>query len=89
MTDDLQQKKQEFADKKELADGARELMDDKAFRQAIQELHTLYLGQLMAAGATEQKLELIAMMKALANIPAELKVIMNNFQMAARQQRHG
>jgi hypothetical protein len=83
-------KKEDLQAKRELAQGAEELMANKAFKHAIQELHDLYLGQMMATLDRNQRDELIAMMKALANIPAELKVIINNYRTALdRQRTHG
>jgi hypothetical protein len=82
MNDDLTKKK-------ELAEAAKELMDNKAFTEAILELRKRWYDQLMGDLEREQRDEIIAMSKALQSIPAELGVLMNNYKMAIRQQRHG
>jgi hypothetical protein len=83
MTDELQRKR-------ELNDGARELLDNKAFDAAILSLRKRWFDQLLIAEAIEKVVEYRAMIKALEAIPAELTVIMNDWKMANRQQqRHG
>jgi hypothetical protein len=79
MSDDLSKKR-------ELHDAAKELTDNPAFLQAILDLRRRWLDELMtAAETTDEKLALIERMKALEAVPAELKVIMNDYRMAARQ----
>jgi sulfur transfer complex TusBCD TusB component (DsrH family) len=83
MTDELQRKR-------ELNDGARELLDNKAFDAAILSLRKRWFDQLLIADGIEKVVEYRAMIKALEAIPAELTVIMNDWKMANRQQqRHG
>jgi hypothetical protein len=81
MNDDLSKKK-------ELNDAARELLDNKAFLQAIIDLRKRWYDQLMTTMAREQRDELIAMSKALESIPTELTVLMNNYRMALKRQQH-
>ena len=76
--------------KRELADAALQLTNDKAFQQAISELRMRWYEQLMTDLNREQKDELLAMSRALKSIPEELGVIMNNYKMALdRQRKHG
>ena len=92
MTDDLEKKKaaEDLQKKRELADAALQLTNDKAFQQAISELRMRWYEQLMTDLNREQKDELLAMSRALKSIPEELGVIMNNYKMALdRQRKHG
>jgi hypothetical protein len=83
-------KVQDLQQKRELNDAAKELLENKAFTQAIMDLRKRWYDQLMTTAVREQRDELIAMSKALEAIPTELTVIMNNFKMGLRQQqRHG
>ena len=92
MTDDLEKKRaaEDLQKKKELADAAAQLTNNKAFQQAISELRMRWYEELMTNLNREQKDELLAMSRALKSIPEELGVIMNNYKMALdRQRRHG
>lgn len=92
MTDDLEKKRaaEDLQKKKELADAAAQLTNNKAFQQAISELRMRWYEELMTNLNREQKDELLAMSRALKSIPEELGVIMNNYKMAMdRQRRHG
>jgi hypothetical protein len=83
-------KVQDLQKKRELHDAAKELLDNKAFLQAIIELRKRWYDQILAMAKGEQRDELIAMSKALDALAPELSVIMNNFKMALRrQQTHG
>jgi hypothetical protein len=80
----------DLSGKKQLADAAKELIDNPAFKHAILELRKRWFDQLMTAAPTaEAKVELVAQMKALEAIPAELTVLINDFKMAmSRQPKH-
>jgi flagellar motor switch/type III secretory pathway protein FliN len=81
-------KVQDLQKKRELNDAAKDLLENKAFLQAIIELRKRWFDELMTAAETkEQRDELIAKMKALEAIPTELTVIMNNYKMGLRQQQ--
>ena len=80
MTDDLSKKR-------ELADSAKALIEDKAFSSAILSLRKRWFEELMNATGTDEKLELIARTKALEAIPAELGVLINDFKMALHRQK--
>jgi hypothetical protein len=83
MSDDLSKKK-------ELSDAASGLLSDKAFLQAILSLRKRWFDQLMGDLKAKQQAELVAMLKALDTIPAELGTIINDYKMAMnRQQKHG
>jgi hypothetical protein len=78
----------DLSNKKELADAARDLLDNKAFAQAILELRKRLFEELLGCQA-DQLIEFRAQIKALESIPAELTILMNNYKMAIRQQRNG
>jgi hypothetical protein len=73
--------------KRELAEAARELMDNKAFAQAILELRQQMFQELMACQQAELS-EFRARIRALEALPAELGVLINNYKMAALR-KHG
>lgn len=70
--------------KRELADGARDLLGDRAFTQAILQLRKRWFDQLMQAEEDGRKFELVGMLKALEAIPVELQTIINDYTMAKR-----
>ena len=83
-------KVQDLQKKRELHDAAKELLDNKAFLQAILELRKRWYDQILAMAKGDERDELIAMSKALDALAPELSVIMNNYKMGLRQQqRHG
>lgn len=62
---------------RELGEGAKGLLEDKAFDQAVRDLRKIWFDELMSsAHTTERKLELIAQLKALETFPAQLKTYM-------------
>jgi hypothetical protein len=81
----------DLSQKKEFADAAHELLDNKAFKQAILDLRKRWFDELMAADGNGDEIKLIReRMKALEAIPQELTILINNYRMAqARQQKHG
>lgn len=70
--------------KRELADGARDLLGDRAFTQAILQLRKRWFDQLMLVEDDSKKFELVGMLKALEAIPVELQTIINDYTMAKR-----
>jgi len=74
----------DLSHKKELADEARSLLDNRAFTQAILELRKRWFDQLMAVRTNEERLDLVAALKALEAIPTELQIQINNYTMAKR-----
>jgi hypothetical protein len=89
MNDQTPPRKDELQMKRELADAAKELMDNKAFAQAILELRKRWFELMLTELNLRLRDEQIAMIKALEAIPAELTIIMNNYKMALRQKQHG
>ena len=69
------------------ADQAKELKDDPAFQAAILALRKEWFGMLMAGAQSspEQKLELVARLRALETIPQQLQVFMSDWEMVKRK----
>ena len=80
-------KKRTPAEVKELADGAKAILADPAFQAAREEAHNRLVAALIAAQSTEEKLDLVAKLKCLTQIAAELAVLMNDYRMAADRAR--
>jgi hypothetical protein len=72
--------------KRELSLEAKELLENKAFTDAILSLRKRWFAELMEAENTDAKLALIERIKALEAIPLELQTIINDYTMA---KRHG
>jgi hypothetical protein len=81
----------DLSTKKEFAEAAQDLLDNKAFKQAILELRKRWFDELMTGADTrEQRDEMVAKMKALEAIPLELTILVNDYKMAlSRQHKHG
>lgn len=75
----------DLSQKKELADAARGLSEDRAFTQAILSLRKRWFDDLLAADDVAKVLELKAQIKALEAIPKELNVLINDYKMAAKR----
>jgi small-conductance mechanosensitive channel len=81
---------QDLQKKRELSDAAKELLENKAFLQAIIELRKRWYDQILALPKGDERDELIAMSKTLDTLAPALGVLMNNYRMGLRQQqRHG
>lgn len=74
----------DLSQKRELSDQAKELLDNKAFTDAILALRKRWFAELMEASSTEDKLALIERIKALEAIPVELQTKVNDYTMARR-----
>lgn len=72
---------------KALADGAKAILNDPAFHAAREEAQDRLVAALVQAKTTEEKLELVAKLKCLTQIAAELAVLMNDYRMAADRAR--
>lgn len=68
---------------RQLADGAKAILADPAFLAAREEAEARLVAALVQAKTTEEKLELVAKLKCLMQIAAELAVLMNDYRMAA------
>jgi hypothetical protein len=74
-------------EKRELADGAKAILADPAFLHAREEVEDRLVKALVTAKSTEEKLELVARLKCLMQIAAEIAVLMNDYRMAADRAR--
>ena len=72
---------------KALADGAKAILADPAFHAAREEAEVRLVAALVQAKSTEEKLDLVAKLKCLTQIAAELAVLMNDYRMAADRAR--
>jgi O-phosphoseryl-tRNA(Cys) synthetase len=79
MTEDLSRKR-------EMHDDAKALSEDKAFQEAIRVARARTVDELVQAKTTEDKIDLVAKLKCLSQIAAELTVIMNDYKVRARRQ---
>lgn len=78
--------------KRELSDAAKELLDNRAFDAAILSLRKRWFEQLMLAEKLEEMAQYRAMIKTLEAIPAELKILINDYKKAlhdAARRQHG
>jgi hypothetical protein len=66
-----------------LADGAKAILADPAFLHAREELQDRLVKALIQAKTTDEKIELVASLKCLMQIAAEIAVLMNDYRMAA------
>jgi hypothetical protein len=69
--------------KRALAEGAKAILADPAFLHAREELQERLIRALGAAKTTEEKLDIVASLKCLMQIAAEIAVLMNDYRMAA------
>ena len=74
----------DLSQKREREREAKELLDTKAFTEAILALRKRWFAELMDAKDTETKLALIERIKALEAIPLELQTQINDYTMAKR-----
>lgn len=73
-----------------LSDGAKAILADPAFIHAREEINERLVNALIAAQTNEEKLDLVARLKCLMQIAAEIAVLMNDYRMAgARGPRPG
>jgi hypothetical protein len=71
--------------RKELADEAKELLDNRAFKTAILVLRQTWFAQLMASKVKTEQDELVAMLKALESIPQRLESLILDERMAQKR----
>jgi hypothetical protein len=74
-------------DKRALAEGAKAILNDPAFLHAREEAEDRLIKALAAAQTTEEKLDLVARLKCLMQIAAEIAVLMNDYRMASDRAR--
>jgi len=80
-------KKRTIEEMHELAAGAKAILADPAFLAAREEASARLVAALVQAQSTEEKLDLVAKLKCLTQIAAELAVLMNDYRMAAERAR--
>ena len=66
-----------------LSDAAKAILNDPAFLHAREELQERLVNALVAAKSQEETLDLVARLKCLMQIAAEIAVLMNDYRMAA------
>jgi hypothetical protein len=79
--------KRTLVETRELAEGARAILEDKAFAAAIEAGEQRLVNALIQAKTAEEKLDLVAKLKCLSQIAAELAVLMNDYRMSADRAR--
>jgi hypothetical protein len=79
-------KKEDLQAKRELAQGAEELMANKAFTQAIL-LARQHLVEQLIDGTEADLVGFQAQLRALRSIPTELTVLMTDYRMALSRQK--
>ena len=87
MTEPIPFRPENPTERKERADEAKELLDNKAFTAAILGLRKRYFELLMGAQSTEEKLVFIERIKALEDVPQQLQVFVNDEKMAQARKR--
>ena len=75
----------DLSHKKELADAARSLSEDRAFTAAILSLRKRWFEELLVADTNRKIRDLRAQINALEAIPQELNVLINDYKMAAKR----
>ena len=79
--------KRTLDDMRALSDAAKAILADPAFLAAREEVQERIVNALIAAQTTDEKLELVARLKCLMQIAAELAVLTNDYRMAADRAR--
>ena len=74
-------------EKRALNDAAKAILADPAFVHAREEAEERLINALVAAKTTEEKLELVARLKCLMQIAAEIALLMNDYRMASDRAR--
>ena len=87
MTEPIPFRPENPTERKERADEAKELLDNKAFTAAILGLRKRYFEMLMGAVTTEEKLTYIERIKALEDVPMQLQIFVNDEKMAQVRKR--
>jgi hypothetical protein len=74
-------------EKRALSEGAKAILDDPAFLHAREEAEDRLIKALISSNDNEEKLDLVARLKCLMQIAAEIAVLMNDYRMAADRAR--
>jgi hypothetical protein len=70
---------------RELAQGAKALQDDRAFKVAVAALENQWYGEMLMAQTVEEKLDRVAKLSALKAIPKMLDSLIASEKMAQRR----
>jgi len=76
-----------FEEKRALNDAAKAILADPAFLHAREEMEDRIFKAIVTAQTTEEKLDLVARLKCLMQIAAEIAVLMNDYRMASDRAR--
>jgi hypothetical protein len=87
MTEPIPFKLADPTERKERADEAKELLENKAFTAAILALRKRYFELLMSSQVTEDKMMLIERIRALEDVPPQLQIFVNDQKMAEARKR--
>ena len=87
MTEPIPFKPMDSTERKERADEAKELLDNKAFTAAILALRKRYFELLMGAEDIEDKMCMIERIRALEDVPQQLQIFVNDELMARAKKR--
>jgi hypothetical protein len=68
-------------ERKQRADDALELLENRIFTRAVLTLRQEWFQELMGAPSTDRRFELVAMLKALEAIPNRLQIYVNDQKM--------
>ena len=68
-----------------LSDGAKAILADPAFLHAREELQERLVNALIASKTTEETQDLVARLKCLMQIAAEIALLMNDYRVAAER----
>ena len=74
-------------EKRALNDAAKAILADPAFLHAREEMEDRIFKAIVTAQTTEEKLDLVARLKCLMQIAAEIAVLMNDYRMASDRAR--
>jgi hypothetical protein len=72
---------------RELANGAKAILDDPAFKTALEDAQERLMNALIRSSTEEESRDLVAKLKCLMQIAAELAVLTNDYRMAADRAR--
>ena len=87
MTEPIPFKPADPTERKERADEAKELLDNKAFTAAILALRKRYFELLMGAEDVESKMCMIERIRALEDVPQQLQIFINDQIMAQARKK--
>jgi hypothetical protein len=87
MSDPIPFKPADPNDRRERADEAKEILDNKAFTAAVLALRKRYFELLMSAEDVEAKMCMIERIRALEDVPQQLQIFVNDQIMAQARKK--